>query len=515
MKNSVVENRLDQFLKDQNLYKLGDLPTEQGHPLTQNLSHLAINDVPEGIQVLRNVDKLALDQLSTYAAQIFEMKQKILQTFSEGGRIYICGCGATGRLAISLERIWREVNPQKTNQVIGFMAGGDNAFVHAIEGFEDFPEYGAHQLRDLNFSESDLFIGVTEGGETPFVIGATHEAREISLNQPYFLYCNPDEVLKNVAQRSAEVIEDSRIQNICLDVGPMALAGSTRMQASTVLMAAIGICLFGEAQSAKQLAQEIHKLSESYLSFPIEKLEKFVIKEANTYLDGHYSIYKADDFSSTVFTDTTERAPTFSLAPFDNFRYPQKVSSLTYVSIPGTHNSQQAWERLFLRPTRTLSWSADFAKTTKEYSQGFEFSELAREHREHLLGGFNHYMFIVERIKNNLMFSFRNEIETFPLSEDVLTQHLILKMVLNIHSTLLMGRLGRYEGHFMTYVSPSNGKLIDRAARYARKIIYRNNQVEADYEDIVRILLRLQEVIPVNESVVLKTVESYLATSRE
>ena len=47
-----------------------------------------------------------------------------------------------------------------------------------------------------------------------------------------------------------------------------------------------------------------------------------------------------------------------------------------------------------------------------------------------------------------------------------LFKHLVLKMILNTHSTLIMGRLGRYEGNVMTYVRASNNKLIDRAIRY-------------------------------------------------
>ena len=32
-----------------------------------------------------------------------------------------------------------------------------------------------------------------------------------------------------------------------------------------------------------------------------------------------------------------------------------------------------------------------------------------------------------------------------------LFQHLLLKQLLNIHSTLVMGRLGRYKGNLMTW----------------------------------------------------------------
>ena len=47
-----------------------------------------------------------------------------------------------------------------------------------------------------------------------------------------------------------------------------------------------------------------------------------------------------------------------------------------------------------------------------------------------------------------------------------LFQHLLLKQMLNIHSTLVMGRLGRYQNNLMTWVTPSNGKLVDRATVY-------------------------------------------------
>src|SRR5581483_11789624 len=95
---------------------------------------------------------------------------------------------------------WRQVaeRPMFQNSVVGFMAGGDLALVHSIENFEDHPEYGARQLMELGFGENDLLISSTEGGETPFVIGATERAAEASRRSPWFLYCNPDSALAEV-----------------------------------------------------------------------------------------------------------------------------------------------------------------------------------------------------------------------------------------------------------------------------------------------------------------------------
>ena len=43
------------------------------------------------------------------------------------------------------------------------MAGGDAALVRSIERFEDYPEYGARQLRELGFRDGDLMVATTRG----------------------------------------------------------------------------------------------------------------------------------------------------------------------------------------------------------------------------------------------------------------------------------------------------------------------------------------------------------------
>lgn len=507
-----TQQKIQQFLQDKHLYQLGMLTTEQGHPDTKNLSEWASGDLKQGLQALRHVDILALEKLKNYSGLIFQMSQTIRATLEKGHRVFLGGCGATGRLSIVLERIFRETFPQDADQVIGFMAGGDVAFVHAIEGFEDFPDYGARQLMELGFTKNDLFLGITEGGETPFVIGATEKASEVSDQPVYFLFCNPDTVLKSHVERSRKVLENPKIQSLCLETGPMALAGSTRMQASTVLMIAAGVGLMKSWDSAGELEEFLEGLRESFNGICLDELKKFVELEADCYQNGDRTIYRADEFSASVFTDTTERAPTFSLASFDNQLNPQKVHSLTYVSIPGTHTSEEAWERLFLRKPRTLEWSEEFQKTRSEYMKGFDFSESARDFREHLIPDHQHYVFSIEKTEKGVLFSFKNHQAFFEMPRNVFVRNLLLKMILNMHSTLVMGRLGRYESHFMTYVSPSNGKLVDRAVRYTRSLLeWRGHQVP-EYDEVVEKLLSFQSEIPVNESVVLKTVDFYTLT---
>jgi len=61
-------------------------------------------------------------------------------------------------------------------------------------------------MNDLGFTKNDLLIASTEGGETPWVIGATEEAARICVKKPWYLYCNPDDILIKTVERSRRVI---------------------------------------------------------------------------------------------------------------------------------------------------------------------------------------------------------------------------------------------------------------------------------------------------------------------
>jgi len=90
-------------------------------------------------------------------------------------------------------------------------------------------------------------------------------------------------------------------------------------------------------------------------------------------------------------------------------------------------------------------------------------------------------------------------------------EHLALKMLLNAHSTLVMGRLGRYEDNLMTYVAANNFKLIDRAMRYARLLLHRHHGLEPGYDEVARVLLARKALLQPGEPIVLKTVAALLS----
>jgi N-acetylmuramic acid 6-phosphate etherase len=500
----------DEFLKARSYFQLGILPTEQANPMTGDLSEWAATDLDRGIKALQLVDVTALRKTAALYPIAAEMRLACLATLKSGGRIFLCGCGATGRLALSLEYLWRREHSD-SDQVISFMAGGDVALVHSLEGFEDYPERGARQLEELGFTSHDLLISSSEGGETPFVIGATERAAEIAERKPYFLYCNPTEILIKNIDRSKKIIENPRIEAREIFVGSMSLSGSTRMQASTVLMLIMGLALLTPAES--EVEEKLKRWISFYEEMDLTLLRGFILKEAETYLEGHRTVYAADEFAITVMTDTTERAPTFNLTPFDNQLISQTEPSLSYVMLPKSYDVQSSWRALLARAPRPLDWPEASFKATGQYLVGFDFSQKALAFRKKIAPQSEHRVFAISRVEDDLCWSFQGIEKRIPLnSGHQLFQHLTLKMLMNIHSTLVMGRLKRYQGNFMTWVYPSNGKLVDRAARYSIWLLEREGIKNASYEEIVKIQFEVKKTLQSKESIVVKTAAKYKAT---
>jgi N-acetylmuramic acid 6-phosphate etherase len=292
----------------------------------------------------------------------------------------------------------------------------------------------------------------------------------------------------------------------------MALAGSTRMQASTVLQLAVGISLLHNRRPARDWVAAFRRVVDACdFSF----LAAFVEAESDIYSTGHHVIYRVKDYGITVFTDTTERAPTFSLVPFDRFEKGRERHSLCYVVLDDCETPAEAWVGLLNRSPKALDWPEVDSRTSVEYLQGFDFSVGALERRRRLVSGSQHHEFRIH-----------DRAEGFELSLDRLThhvsadgmpglfRHLLLKQLLNIHSTLVMGRLGRYESNLMTWVTPTNGKLIDRATRYVGHLLTRAGQPEHRYDEIVHELFSEMAGSRPGESVVLGTYRSLLRKSR-
>ena len=498
----------EHFWHNRALFKLGTIPTEKPNPKTIGLAELAQNDLKSAINLLIDIDYNALNTLLNYTKHCLPIQQQIKSVLDNNGKIFIVGCGATGRLALILEKLWRDKSPKPlSNRIIGFIAGGDTALVKSIEGFEDHPHYAHMQIKELGFTKNDLMIGVTEGGETPFVLAAVEYAINNSNYNPWLLYCNPDESLSKV-YRAHNLIKSKEVNNLCLFVGNMALTGSTRMQASTVQTLALGVSILNYIQPIN-LTTEIRNLIKAIQQINQHDLFKIIIDEANIYKNNGLITYQTSrDFGLSVLTDTTERSPTFNTRPFENNQDKIQAPSLCFLSIKDIKSSQKAWEDILGHSPRTIEWSSSINETGYNRLLGYNISSNAYQQRKKVFPTKRHYLFkIIYNLEENYL-SFKshsNEIKINTTKLSPLTLQLLLKCTLNIHSTLVMALLKKFQSNIMTYVFPGNNKLIDRATRYAMHLLEQEG-IKYSYDEVVQAMYLAGESSTFNESIVLNTV---------
>ncbi|MFV8147914.1 SIS domain-containing protein, partial [Enterobacter cloacae complex sp.6722787] len=83
-------------------------------------------------------------------------------------------------------------------QVIGLIAGGHQAIFRAVENAEDKPELGEQDLKNINFNQNDVLVGIAASGRTPYVLGAMKYARALGATVAA-ISCNPDSPVSQAA----------------------------------------------------------------------------------------------------------------------------------------------------------------------------------------------------------------------------------------------------------------------------------------------------------------------------
>ena len=410
---SAVE-KAKKFLNEEKAFRLGGLPTESSHPQTCNLSETIKIDSLAGIRLLQSVD----EEIPPVAEKIFQKSefQELLQAFikalGSGKKIFFTGCGATGRLSILLEaawrRFWRQLNREQPSIsakvskledcIVSIMAGGDFALIKSVEGFEDFLDFGKYQLKQAGVGKNDVVVAITEGGETPFVIGTVWQGLQAKA-KVFFIYNNPTEILRKNVQRSSEIIEEPRITKLDLTTGPMAITGSTRMQAVTIELLIVGSALEialtqflqsvlpacdwarhprlkgGDALAPAsrrgypgqwpglmdvRTTKFYHQLFVNLLKHlaeasSVNAMARATEFEENIYRHHGLITYLADSILLDVLTDTTERSPTFMVPPFRKHSDNCSPQSWAFVQNP-FKPTPDAWREILQREPRGLEW---------------------------------------------------------------------------------------------------------------------------------------------------------------
>ena len=197
---------------------LAKLTTESRNPRTMNLDEMSPLQL---VSVMNQEDLHVVSAVKAVLPQIATAVQWAKETLEAGGRLIYFGAGTSGRLGV-LDAV--ECPPTfgvSSDVVVGLIAGGERAFVRAVEGAEDDPELCRKELLAINLKESDLAVGLAASGRTPYVIGGLRYAKEIGC-RTVAIACNKDSAIGKEADLAIEPTP-----------GPEVLTGSTRLKAGT------------------------------------------------------------------------------------------------------------------------------------------------------------------------------------------------------------------------------------------------------------------------------------------
>lgn len=197
---------------------LNTLLTEARNPNTVGIDRQS----SLGIVTLINQEDLTVAPIiQTILPDIAKAVDTIVTAIQSGGRLFYLGAGTSGRLGILDASECPPTYGTDPGLVLGLIAGGAPAILHAIEGAEDSPALATEDLKGKQLNSSDVLVGIAASGRTPYVIGGLHYANSIGCST-ISLTCTPDSQMSKIAAL-----------NLTALTGPEVIMGSTRMKAGT------------------------------------------------------------------------------------------------------------------------------------------------------------------------------------------------------------------------------------------------------------------------------------------
>ena len=194
------------------------MQTEQQNPKSQALDTLSIGEI---LRVMNDEDKTVAVTVERALPQIEKAVNAIVASLKQEGRLIYIGAGTSGRNGVldAVECVPTFGTPPTLVQA--FIAGGNLAFIRAVEGAEDDVQAGEDDLKSIDLTERDIVVGIAASGRTPYVLGGLAYAKSIG-TQTVGISCN----------EPAALLDEADIA-IAISTGPEVLSGSTRLKAGT------------------------------------------------------------------------------------------------------------------------------------------------------------------------------------------------------------------------------------------------------------------------------------------
>lgn len=197
---------------------LAALRTEQ---VDAKFALLDVMTVPELLEVMNESDSEVPKAVAKVLPTIGKAIEDIVERMMQGGRLVYMGAGTSGRLGVLDAAECGPTFSVSPDEVVAFIAGGNEALRTAVEGAEDDPVAGENDLKSITLTPRDIVVGIAASGRTPYVRGGLKYAQSVGALS-ISLTCNPNSEISAGVNYAIEV-----------DSGPELLAGSTRLKSGT------------------------------------------------------------------------------------------------------------------------------------------------------------------------------------------------------------------------------------------------------------------------------------------
>ena len=197
---------------------LNKLSTEKANEQTKNIDQL---DTIGILTKINDEDKTVAFQVEKELASIAKLVDGVVDSFYNDGRLIYMGAGTSGRIGILDSVECRPTYSVSDEMVQCLMAGGEKAFIKAVEGAEDSLTLGIEDLKKIKLNKNDFVIGIAASGRTPYVVSAIKYAKEVGAKTGCITTCK-NSVLASLVDYPIEV-----------DCGQEVISGSTRMKSGT------------------------------------------------------------------------------------------------------------------------------------------------------------------------------------------------------------------------------------------------------------------------------------------
>ncbi|MBQ9325551.1 MAG: N-acetylmuramic acid 6-phosphate etherase [Clostridia bacterium] len=198
--------------------ELKKLDTEKRNPHSAHIDTLSTLGMA---QLINEEDHLCAQAVKKVLPEIAQSIDLIYRQLSSGGRLFYAGAGTSGRLGVLDAAECPPTYGVDPGLVVALIAGGDQAFIKAVEGAEDNRMLGEEDLKAHGFCASDALVGIAASGRTPYVIGAMDYARSLGAPVMALVCCHDSELSRHADVTMAPV------------PGPEVITGSSRMKSGT------------------------------------------------------------------------------------------------------------------------------------------------------------------------------------------------------------------------------------------------------------------------------------------